>query len=63
MIDRYTKAVLTVIAVCLCLLTVQNFDAVPTAQADSNYIYKIAICDMRNSCARVRDGALATIAK
>ena len=61
MIDRYTKAVLTVIAVCLCLLTVQNLNIVPTAQASGTQIHKIAICDMNGNCARVYDGALDTL--
>ena len=35
MIDRYTKAVLTVIAVCLCLITAQNFNFIPSAEASN----------------------------
>jgi hypothetical protein len=61
MIDKYTKAVLTVIAVCLCLITVQNLNIVPTAQASGTDIHKIAICDLRGNCARIHDGALDTL--
>ena len=46
MIDRYTKAVLTVIAVCLCLITAQNFNFIPSAQASDHGIQKVAICDI-----------------
>jgi hypothetical protein len=54
MIDRYTKAVLTVIAVCLCLITAQNFNIVPSAEA-SGHIQKVAVCDINftNTCADV----------
>ena len=44
MIDRYTKAVLTVIAVCLCLITAQNFNIIQSAQADVG-IPKVQICN------------------
>ncbi len=33
-IDTYTKGILTVIAACLLLLTVKQFDLIPTAKAD-----------------------------
>lgn len=36
MIDRYTKAVLTVIAVCLVTLVLQNTDLVKPAHAQQN---------------------------
>ena len=59
MIDRYTKAVLTVIAVCLCLITAQNFNIVPSAEASANDIQKVVICDnLYHFCADVRDGKL-----
>ena len=68
MIDRYTKAVLTVIAVCLCLITAQNLNIVPSAEAYSHDSYKVqrfALCEPppRSGCALIIDGALATIAK
>ena len=50
MIDRYTKAVLTVIAVCLCLITAQNFNIVPSAEASGN-IQRVVICDLFGDCA------------
>ena len=40
MIDRYTKAVLTVIAVCLCLVTVQMINIIPAAQAADDKIIR-----------------------
>ena len=51
MIDRYTKAVLTVIAVCLCLITAQNFNFIPSAEASGHSIQKVAICDEDGNCA------------
>lgn len=48
MIDRYTKAVLTVIAVCLCLITAQNFNFIPSAEASGYGIQKVAICAYNN---------------
>ena len=55
MIDRYTKAVLTVIAVCLCLITAKNFNIVPSAEASGHSIQKVAICDINfaSTCADV----------
>ena len=59
MIDRYTKAVLTVIAVCLCLITVQMINIIPAAQAADDKIHKIAICNMEGRCAALlKTGAL-----
>ena len=45
MIDKYTKAVLTVIAVCLCLITAQNFNFIPSAQASGHTVQKVEICN------------------
>ena len=61
MIDRYTKTVLTVIAVCLCLITAQNFNIVPSAEASGNDIQKVQICDFEGACAYTRAGALHVI--
>ena len=58
MIDKYTKAVLTVIAVCLCLITAQNFNIVPSAEA-SGGVQKVQICGLYGAdCAVVIDGQL-----
>ena len=46
MVDRYTKAVLTVIAICLCLITAQNFNIVPSAGASSHDVAKVVICEV-----------------
>ena len=59
MIDRYTKTVLTVIAVCLCLITAQNFNIVPSAQASDHTVQKVQICNSKpNECAFVFDRKL-----
>ena len=62
MIDKYTKAVLTVIAVCLCLITAQNFNFISTAEAFGHEtIAKVQICDKTGlSCARVLDKMVLT---
>ena len=62
MIDRYTKAVLTVIAVCLCLITAQNFNFIPSAEASGHDIQRVAICDIDRPgrCAIVANGLLST---
>lgn len=36
--DTYTKSVLTVIAVCLCLLTIQQIGLIPTANASGSRV-------------------------
>ena len=59
MIDRYTKAVLTVIAVCLCLITAQNFNIVPSAETSGHSLQKVQICDDLGICARVVSGSNA----
>ena len=57
MIDRYTKAVLTVIAGCLCLITAQNFNFISTAEAIDRK--QVSICDVVGNCAMVdQDGYL-----
>ena len=57
MIDRYTKAVLTVIAVCLCLITAQNFNIFPSAEASGHSMQKVQVCSLTD-CALVLDGEL-----
>ena len=56
MIDKYTKAVLTVIAVCLCLITAQNFNFIPSAKASVQELQKVVICDYSDHCAAVSSG-------
>ena len=54
MIDKYTKTVLTVIAVCLCLITAQNFNIVPSAEASGHTVQQVEICNYNGSrCAYV----------
>lgn len=43
--DRYTKVVLTVIAVCLSLLTLREFGVLPEAHAQSGGATRVTICD------------------
>ena len=38
------------IAVCLCLITAQNFNIVPSAEA-SSHIQKVVVCDEDGNCA------------
>jgi hypothetical protein len=51
MIDRFTKAVLTVIAIALMVLVVQN--AISVSRAKEGDLQKIHYCDSL-SCAAVR---------
>ena len=60
MIDRYTEAVLTVIAVCLCLITAQNFNFIQSAEASDQNIQRVAVCNWDGkSCALVKYGQLS----
>ena len=38
------------ITVCLCLITAQNFNIVPSAEASSHF-QKVAVCDEDGNCA------------
>ena len=49
MTDKYTKAMLTVIAVCLCLITYETFY--------NEDIQKVQICDF-DGCAYTSNGSL-----
>jgi len=57
--DKYTKVVLSVIAVCLMLLVIEN--GIPSAHAVSG-VSKVAICDKTGQfCAEIlhsRDGEM-----
>ncbi len=57
MIDRYARAILTVIALALVALVIQN--ALPRAEAAGG-VQKVAICDyqVHARCARVAGGSL-----
>ena len=50
-IDRYTKAMLTLIAGSLLALVAQN--AIRSADAQSGHPSKVIICDLDGSCAKV----------
>ena len=47
MADAYTKCVLTVIAVALCVLAAQGFIA---AHAQTNSVQRVQICDENSKC-------------
>jgi hypothetical protein len=51
--DRYTKVVLTIIAVSLVTIALQH--VIPSAFAQSNGITKVAVCDLQypDLCAEV----------
>ena len=53
--DRYTKFILTTIALGIIGINYHLFsgEIISSAQAASNQIHKIAICDMRGNCAEV----------
>ena len=55
MIDKYTKAVLIVIAVCLCLITAQNFNIVPAANASIEFPQKVSLCNVSGKGCAVID--------
>lgn len=44
-IDRYTKFVLTLIAICLSLLTIKAFRLLPEAYAQSDQPTRVTLCD------------------
>lgn len=51
-VDRYTRGVLTVIAVALCVLVVQN--AASPAGAQTGNVQRVVICDVGGfTCADV----------
>jgi len=53
--DRYTKVVLTIIAVSLAAIALQH--TIPSAFAQSSGITKVAICDLKfDNCAAVVGG-------
>ena len=60
MIDRYTKVLLTVIAVGVSINALQSLNLIKPALADGHGPTKVAICDPSSMqrCAKVRGGAL-----
>ena len=53
--DKYTKFILTTIAIGVIGINYHLFNGeiISSAQAATNEIHKIAICDMRGNCAEV----------
>lgn len=57
MIDKYTKVILTVIAISTSTIALQGTIIIPSAKAEGDYVTKVAICDYENpkKCADVID--------
>ena len=51
-LDTYTKVILTIIAIATSTLALKGIGIVPTANAQSDKIMKVQICD-KYRCARV----------
>ena len=57
-IDKYTKGVLTIIAIALMIIALKGTGLFPKAFAHSDGVHKIAICDGYGvECAYVSKGA------
>ena len=55
-IDKYTKGILTIIAIALMIIALKGTGLVPKAFAHSGGVHKIAICnDSGSQCADVRE--------
>lgn len=53
-VDRYTKGILTYIAICLSIITLKEIGVIPNAYAQTGP-QPVVICDARQSrCADVR---------
>ena len=58
-IDKYTKGVLTIIAIALMIIAVKGTGLFPKAFAHSGGVHKIAICnDNGSQCADVRESRI-----
>ena len=56
-IDKYTKGVLTIIAIALMIIALKGTGLFPKAFAHDGGVHKIAICDKSGiHCARVSSG-------
>jgi hypothetical protein len=53
MTDRYTKAVLTIIAIFLGVIAIQNFGATPAIAQGQNAPVRVQICGSNGYCAYV----------
>jgi hypothetical protein len=54
-VDRYTKFVLTYIAICLTLITAKETGILPNAYAQRDTLQRVVICDSATpKCADVR---------
>ena len=55
MIDKYTKVVLTVIAVSTSFIALKDTALISSATAENDYVAKVAICIYTNSnyCAEI----------
>ncbi len=61
-IDTYTKFIMTIIAGALVVIALKGTGIIPTANAQSGGVHKIAICDSNGSrCAQIDyEGRLRT---
>ena len=58
-IDKYTKGVLTIIAIARMIIALKGTELFPKAFAHSGGVHKIAICnDSGYECAKVLNGNL-----
>ena len=56
-IDKYTKGVLTIIAIALMIIALKGTELFPKAFAHSGGVHKIAICSENGiQCADVKNG-------
>lgn len=58
MTDRYTKFVLTIIAIFLGVIAVQNLGTTPANAQGQNAPVRVQICDGAGRCAAIYDGSL-----
>ena len=57
-IDKYTKVILTVIAIATSTLALKGIGIVPTANAQTDKVMRVNICDPVNETVCVRVGSI-----
>ena len=62
-IDKYTKGVLTIIAIALMIIALKGTGLFPKAFAHDGGVHKIAICSEIGFCADVKNGSLRVTIK
>lgn len=54
-IDKYTKGVLTIIAIALMIIALKGTGLLPQAYASNHGVQKVAICDyVKDNCVNVQ---------